>query len=122
MIKGSSPVKSDQKELGDATYPVYETVDEAVNHPEFGLGEPALLDLLNAQVKTNAMNQLRTAKTKGPTKTMLRAEATSEIVEEIGAGQHGDAIGNRMVLEALIERRMAEIEARMTAGAPVAAE
>ncbi len=112
MITGSSDVSSEQKVIGTATYPQFETVDEAINHPEHGLGEERLLDILNAQIKTNAMNTLRTAKTKGPTKSALRSEAMSQIVQEITVdGEHQDVVGNKDALDALINRRVAELEA-----------
>ena len=72
-----------------------------------------------SQIKTNAMNDIRSAKTKGPTKSWLRTEAWSEVVEEITSGQHQDCVGNKPALEALVTRRMEEIEARMKAAEPV---
>lgn len=113
MITGEADVSSEQKVIGTATFPVYETVDEAINDGEWGLGEEKLLDILNAQIKTNAMNILRTARTKGPTKSALRSEAMNEIVQEISNGEHSGCIGNKDALDSLIARRVAEIEARM---------
>ena len=113
MKIGESDVSSESKVIGNTKYPIYETVDEILNHTEYGLGEQKLLDLINAQIKTNAMNTLRTARTKGPTKSALRSEAVNEIVSEIANGDHAECIGNPDVLNALIERRMSQIEARM---------
>lgn len=113
MITGEADVSSEQKVIGTATFPVYETVDEAINDGEWGLGEEKLLDILNAQIKTNAMNILRTARTKGPTKSALRSEAMNEIVQEISNGEHSGCIGNKDALDSLIARRVAEIETRM---------
>jgi len=120
MIIGEADVSSEQKVIGQAKYPVYETLDEAVNHAEYGLGEQKILDLLNAQVKTNSMNILRTARTKGPTKSALRSEAMNEIVSEISNGEHTDCIGNKDALDALIGRRMAQLEQRMKEAAEAA--
>lgn len=117
MIIGEADVSSEQKVIGKAQYPVYETMDEAINHDEYGLGEQKILDLLNSQVKTNAMNILRTARTKGPTKSALRSEAVNEIISEISNNEHTDCIGNKDALDALISRRMAKIEERMTLAA-----
>ncbi len=120
MKIGESDVSSESKVIGSAKFPIFETIDEAMNHPEYGVGEQKLLDLLNAQVKTNAMNTLRTARTKGPTKSALRSEAMNEIVSEISNGEHTNCIGNQEALGALIDRRMAEIEARMKEAAELA--
>lgn len=113
MLTGSCSVTGEKRDLGEATYPIYDSWAEVCDDPTFGLGETKALDLLNAQVKTNAMNALRTAKTKGPTKTLLRSEAMNEIVNEMADGAHRDCLGNKPALDALIERRMADIDARM---------
>ena len=123
MILGSADVSSEQKVIGVATFPQFETVDEAVNHPEHGLGEEKLLDILNSQIKTNSMNTLRTIKTKGPTKGALRSEAMSQIIQEITVdGEHQDVVGNKDALTALIDRRMAQLEAEAKEASAVAAE
>lgn len=120
MKIGESDVSSESKIIGRAEFPVYETVDEAVNHSEYGVGEQKLLDLINAQVKTNAMNILRTARTKGPTKSSLRSEAMNEIIQEISNGEHQNVIGNQDAVTNLINARMAKIEARMKEAAELA--
>lgn len=91
---------------------VYETWEEVFRHPEHGLGEVKSLELLNAQVKTEAMNKKRAEMAKGPTKSSLRSDAIQEIFDEMSAGHHKDAIGNQLVLEAKIDRRMKEIADR----------
>ncbi len=113
MIKGEADVSSERKVLGVAKFPVFETVKEAIDHPEEGLGEEKLLDLLNSQIKTNAMNLLRTNKTKGPTKGALRSEAWNEICQEIANREHPDCLGNKKALDELVEKRILIIEARM---------
>lgn len=112
-------VRKPDRIVGIAKYAIYETSNEALNHPTYGLGETKLLELLNAQVKTNAMNVLRATATKGPTKSLLRAQALNDIVQEIATGNHKDCIGNESALMALVERRMSEIEARIKAEAGV---
>lgn len=121
MKIGESDVTSESKLLGRAPHPIFETIDEALNHDEYGLGEQKLLELLNAQIKTNAMNALRTARTKGPTKSALRSEAMNEIVQEISNGEHQDCLGNKDALDALIARRMDKIEEQMKEAAAAAA-
>ena len=107
-------VKSKSDVLGEAEFAVYDTVAEATE----AIGDEALLSLLNAQLKTNAMNTLRTLKTKGPAKGWLRDEAVSEIVSEISANPSDfpGVVGNKPALTALVEKRMNEIEARMKSG------
>ena len=112
MKFGESDVSSEQKVIGNAKYVIFETIEEATNDPEHGLGEERLLDILNAQIKTNSMNILRTNLTKGPTKSVLRMEAMNEIVQEVTAGEHGDCVGNKEALEALIGRRIQQRELR----------
>ena len=106
------PVKAKSDVVGEARFPAFDSVDEAINNSEYGLGEQKVLELINAQVKTTAMNDLRTAKTKGPTKGALRNIAFSEIMVEMNAGEHQDVIGDEVALIALIDRRMAELETR----------
>lgn len=127
MIISSAEVTSEKRVLGEANFPQFESVEEALNHPEYGLGETRLLEILNAQIKTNAMNKLRTDMTKGPSKGALRSEAMNEIVQEISSGEHQHCIGNREALEQLVAERMKKIEqrietARQSAGATGAME
>ena len=112
MKIGQSDVSSDRKTIGKADFPQFDSVEEALNHSEYGLGDEKLLDLLNAQIKTNAMNALRTAATKGPTKAGLRSKAMSEIVSEITSGEHQNVIGDELALNTLIAKRMGELESR----------
>ena len=114
------PVKAKSDVVGEAMFPAFDSVEEAINHPKHGLGEQRILDLINAQVKTNAMNDLRTAKTKGPTKGALRNTAFSEIMVEMAAGEHQEVIGDEVALTVLIDRRMAELEARAKEALPEA--
>ena len=120
MKIGQAKVTTDerQKDLGPCDYVIYETINEALNHPQQGLGEVKLLEILNAQVRTNAMNQHRAMKTKGPAKSYLRSEAMNEVVAEIAAGNHPEVVGNKAALDKLIEDRMALIETRMKGAEP----
>ena len=102
-------------------HPVYETLQEALSDPNYGLGEEKILDLLNAQVKTNAMNEARMALTKGPSKSHLRSLAWSEVAEEIASGQHRECLGNQLALDALVDNRMKVIAERMKAAAATGA-
>ena len=112
------PVKAKSDVVGEAVFPAFDTVEEAINHPKHGLGEQKVLELINAQVKTTAMNDLRTAKTKGPTKGALRNTAFSEIMVEMAAGEHQEVIGDEVALTVLIDRRMGELEERAKEALP----
>ena len=54
-------VKSKGEDLGEVTFPQYETVAEAIE----ALGEEAVLILVNSQVETTARNDFRREKTTG---------------------------------------------------------
>ncbi|MHA2265703.1 MAG: hypothetical protein ACXAEN_25205 [Candidatus Thorarchaeota archaeon] len=113
MKTGTAEVTSESQTLGECEFTIYETGPEALE----SLGEEKLLDILNAQIKTNAMNQFRTAKTKGPTKSWLRGEAFNEIIMEVKQGQHEETLGDKNAMEALVQKRMGEIEERMKVAA-----
>ena len=116
------PVKAKSDVVGEARFPAFDSVDEAINNSEYGLGEQKVLELINAQVKTTAMNDLRTAKTKGPTKGALRNTAFSEIMVEMAAGEHQEVIGDEVALTVLIDRRMGELEERAKEALPTTEE
>ncbi len=119
MIRHEWPVTSRKPPSeGVAKGVEYETWDEVWD----GVGETKALEIFNAQVKTNAMNEARASLTKGPTKSVLRSEAVNEIMLEVSQGQHTDVIGNKPALDALVAKRMAEIEERMRAAVAVSGE
>lgn len=111
MNKCKTDVKSEKNVVGVAEYNEYDTLAEAQTE----LGEAKCVELINALVRTNAMNIVRTAATKGPTKSSLRNEAMSEIVTEIAGGEHKEIIGDKLALEALVTKRMGVLEAQMKA-------
>ena len=115
MQIGNYEVKSKSNLLGIATCPIFDTLEEALTDSTHGLGEAKILELLNAQIRTNAMNTLRTAKTKGPTKGWLKDEATAEVVASIQ--DHPELIGDTPALQAAIAKKMDEISERMKANA-----
>ncbi len=117
MLQEKTDVKSKSKKVGEATYPVYENVDEAVEK----LGAEALLKALNAQIRTNALNAVRSDNVVGPvSKTRAMKQATHEMVSDMAAIQRfgGDPAG----WEAEIDRRVAVIMAEGAAGAAEAVE
>jgi len=101
MKYGEKEVMSESKVVGKATYPIYETWEEA----EKALGDAGLAKL-NAQVRTDEMNKVRSEFNKPQSKSALRSKALGSItVEEFTSCQ-----GDEAKLNALIERKMAEIE------------
>lgn len=112
MRLDTAPVKGEGKLLGNAEYPQFDSVDEAVNHPDEGLGEEAVLDLINAQIKTNARNKLRTERLKGPSKSALRSAAYSDVVQMIvdNPSEYPHLIGNPDAMNEAVEARMEELE------------
>ncbi len=118
----TSEVKSEKKVVGEAEYPSFDTIEEAMNHAEYGIGEAKCLELINAQTRTNAMNIVRTNATTGPSKTALRITAMSDVTTELCNGQHPDAIGNETAVNRLVENRMAQLEAERAATAAVVPE
>jgi len=110
MRKDTTEVRSRGTVVAIIDYNVYDSVTEAVE----GLGEATALSLINAQVKTNARNTARAGATGKPSKTKLRQMAFSEISVEEFSGVAGDAL----LLENLVNQKMAEIEARLAASTP----
>jgi hypothetical protein len=99
-------VKSKSEVVGQAKFPVFVSTDEAVEY----FGEAKTLELVNSQIKTNEMNEIRTAATKGPSKGKLRSQAQNEILEEILASGNNPFAGDEAGLENAIVQRMAELE------------
>lgn len=109
MKTEKSEVKSKSSVVGVAEFPVYDSVAEAVEH----IGEDAILKLVNTQVKTNVMNDIRAAATSKPSKKSLRNKAIASITMEEFQGVAGD----EQRLQTLIEKKMGEIEAQLLAAA-----
>ena len=103
-------VKSKQNKVGECEYKVYDSVDEAIED----LGEASALNMLNAQVRTNAMNQARALATGKPGKKALYNQAIAEIDIEEFKKVAGDA----GALKILIEQKVLALEAKRQAEAP----
>jgi hypothetical protein len=101
-------VKSQSKVVGTAEYPIYEAIQEALTD----VGEEKVLALINAQVRTNAMNQVRAEATAKPSSKRLMSIAMSEITPEEFAQVAGDPVA----MNSLIESKMAEVKARFENG------
>lgn len=103
MQTGSAVVKSQKATVGSCTFPIFDTTAEAVQT----LGEAKVLELLNAQVKTNAMNQKRQEATGKPTKAQFMAKAMASLtIEELQS-----CVGDEAKMTALVQSKAAQLEA-----------
>jgi len=110
MKPDSCPVKSKSQVVGTAEFQIYDSTEEAVGH----LTEEVCVSLINAQVKTNAMNVIRGAATGKPSKTHVRNLALTEVTAE----EWREVAGDNSAIAALVERKMVDVEARLAAARP----
>lgn len=73
MEKLQCDVKSNKLVVGTCEYCVYESTQEAVDT----LSEAKILDIINVQVKTRAMNEFRATATGSVSKTTIAKRLTS---------------------------------------------
>ena len=90
MNTETAEVKSKGTIVGTAEYSVFDTVDEAVNEQ----GESSVLELINTQAKTTAMNQVRQDNTSSGklTKKNLESFFTSGKAAPEQFAQMGEAL------------------------------
>lgn len=69
VCKRDPETKKDVK-IATASYPEYESAGEALE----AIGETKLLELVNAQVRTNELNRVRALHTNGPGKKAIEAK------------------------------------------------
>ncbi len=100
-----SKVAGVSKDIGEAIFRVYDSVDEAISEE----GSEKCCDFINAQVRTNEMNRVRALARGGPSKNKLRVMAISEISPEEWQAIAGDVAA----IEAKLQEKIKEIEARM---------
>lgn len=101
METGKAPVKSKGEIVGEASFPIFDTLEEAAQQ----IGEKECIDLLNSQIKTNAMNEVRAEKTGKPSKARVKEMAVLNIsVDELAS-----CAGEPAKVQALIARKEAEI-------------
>lgn len=102
MVHDNQPVtmrvEGVSRQVGTATYPVFDSTSEAVQT----LGEGKVLELVNAQVRTNEMNRVRGLARSGPSKQALRQQA----IARIPADDWIAVAGNMEAIEARIEREV----------------
>ena len=97
--------KKERTVVGTAHFKIYETVEEAAEH----LGPEKLLELLNSQVKTNEMNEVRGQAKGGPTAASIRNKAMARFTQEDWTA----CIGNEEAIKETLERYIAEIKAEL---------
>lgn len=100
-----SKVDGETRSVGDAVFAVYDSSDEAIAQE----GAERCLDYINAQVRTNEMNRIRALARGGPSKNKLRNMAISEITSE----EWSQIAGDQAAIEAMLQTKCREIEARM---------
>lgn len=97
-----------RQEVGIATFPIYESFQEVLDD----LGEEKALELINAQVRTNEMNRVRSMNRPGaPTKTALKNKALASITAEEWAEIAGDASKIDALIESKVKAMQAELQA-----------
>ena len=100
---GKSIVKSQKEAVGEATFPIYDSVIEATEAE----GEAVILDLVNSQIRTNACNTLRAAKTGKPTKEKIQNDAFARLTPE----EFASCVGDQAKLQKIIAKYVAEVKA-----------
>jgi hypothetical protein len=109
MKTETKDVFSQQKKVAAAEYQVFDSIGEAVDT----LGDLAVLDLINAQHKTNALNNARTLASAKPSKRALEIQAQARIT----ASEFASVAGDPARIRALIDSKIKEIEAEVAAKA-----
>lgn len=107
MKKCESEVCSASKPVGTAEYPEYETITEALE----AIGEAEVLSRLNAQIRTDAMNQIRGQFNKTPSKATLQRLAMARITE----AEFKEVVGDMVRFNALVDAKIKLIEAERKA-------
>jgi hypothetical protein len=103
--------KSMEKEVGTATYPVYVSWQEVMDH----IGEDQAIKLINAQSRTNELNRVRELARNGPGKKAMEREAMDWIGSNWKPEDWQKIAGVPGALQAAIERKAAELTAEKKA-------
>lgn len=118
MKYGTAPVKIRKKdesgkvigstEVGTANYEIFDSPGEAIAH----LGEAKVLELINAQNRTNELNRVRgDNRPGGMSKTAMRNRAIAEMSTEDWQTVAGAGADSPKVLENLLAAKIAAIQA-----------
>jgi len=112
MQKGTNEVKSGGEVVGEASYDIFDALNEAVEN----LGEPECVKLINAQIRTNALNEVRSVATGKPSKARIKDLAIDELCKEDydlaaeNAESQGISLG--VALKSILAEKEAEIRER----------
>jgi hypothetical protein len=110
MITKKQEVKSQTKVVGFAEFPEFSSTAEAIE----ALGEKDVCGLINTQVKTNAMNEVRASATGKPPKAKLQLMAQVEMCA-LPPEEMTKFAGDPQAVQKWLEERMQVIEARLDA-------
>ena len=114
MENASVEVRSNRAVVGTAKYPVYASVSEAVGAES----EEKLLGILNAQIRTNAMNAVRSLANPSVSKVSIRMEVMSGMSTEDVLAFAGNKAGLQEYVEAEADRLYAERKSGASVAAP----
>ena len=110
MQEKSADVKSKGASVGTATFPEYDATTEAV----VAQGEATILAIINKQIKTDAMNAVRSDATGKPSGKALQMKAFQEILATtdpaVLAELAADEVKMNEAMNVLIARYKAEAE------------
>lgn len=110
MTNHSQPVFSAKVQVATANFQLYDSVSEATS----SLGEEKILKLINAQVRTNAMNEERARATGTPSEQSFKDQATTSLTAEEFMSVQQDVAKYR----ALIETKASALKAAYEANRP----
>lgn len=110
MIEKTQDVKSKGNVVGVATYQKFDSTPDAVK----SMGEATVVGIINAQVRTNAMNIVRADATGKPSSKALMRAAFTELVtsktQEELAAMVGDDVAMNEALNVIIARMKDDAE------------
>ena len=95
-------VKSQKEVVGVAEFPIFDNTTEAAEH----LGDGTCTAMINAQVRTNAMNNVRQSAVGKPSKLNQRYDALARLDAQVLI----DCAGDRAKIEDAINTELAKME------------
>ncbi|KKM28164.1 hypothetical protein LCGC14_1567380 [marine sediment metagenome] len=105
MQTGTHPVRSGGEVVGQASFTIYDSIEEAIEN----LGPAETTAKINAQLRTDALNAVRSEHTGKPTKIRIKEMAIEELTKE----DHDRIAGDTSVLKEVIAAREAAIRNRL---------
>lgn len=112
---GSTRADKQRVLVGKASFPIYDTVEEARN----ALSDTKLLELVNTQVQTNELNRVRAEAVGGVSESSLRMEALLRLsATPEGLQKLASASQDKVRMETVIAEAIATL--KVEKGIPVA--